>query len=354
MTINNTAIINKIGIIILVVLVGYFAKVLLMPLCIAGILATSFLPFCNWMEKHKVPRWLAALICLLVLLFIIFGFIATLGLKLADLLNDVTLMKQKIIDVVVKTQNYLFKHLGVSVAKQTEIFSNEQPSYTSIMQLIANSLFYILSNLILIFIYVSFLLFYRLHIKKFMLQLAANNQRDEVEKIINTAANVSHQYLIGLAKMIVCLWIMYGIGFSIIGVENAIFFAILCGLLEVVPYVGNITGTLLTVFVAALHGASPSLVGGILITYSSVQLIQGWLLEPLILGPQVKINPLFTIIALIVGELIWGIPGIILAIPLTAIFKIICDHIEPLKPYGFLIGEIEIANKRLILKKNKS
>jgi predicted PurR-regulated permease PerM len=346
MTINNAAIINKIGVIILVVLVGYLAKVLLMPLCIAGILATSFLPLCNWLEKHKTPRWLAALLCLLVLVFIIFGFVAILGLKLADLLNDVTLMKQKIIDVVVKTQNYLFKHLGISVAKQTEIFTNEQPSYTGIMQLIANSLFYIFSNLVLIFIYVSFLLFYRSHIKKFMLQLASSNQRADVEKIINTAANVSHQYLIGMAKMIVSLWVMYGIGFSIIGVDNAIFFAILCGLLEIVPYVGNITGTLLTVFVAALHGASPSLIGGILIIYASVQLIQGWLLEPLILGPQVKINPLFTIIALLAGELIWGIPGIILAIPLTAIFKIICDHVEPLKPYGFLIGEI--ATKKVV------
>ena len=341
MTINNAAIINKIGITILVVLIVYFAKVLLMPLCIAGILATSFLPFCNWMEQHKVPRWLAALICLLALLLIITGFVAVLGLKLADLLNDVTLMKQKIIDVVVKTQNYLFKHLGISIAKQTEIFANEQPSYTGIMQLIANSLFYIFSNLVLIFIYVSFLLFYRLHIKKFILLLATSNQRSDVEKIINTAANVSHQYLIGLAKMIVCLWFMYGIGFSIIGVENAIFFAILCGLLEIVPYVGNITGTMLTVFIAALHGASPSLIGGILIVYALVQLIQGWLLEPLILGPQVKINPLFTIIALIVGELIWGISGIILAIPLTAILKIICDNIDPLKPYGFLIGEVE-------------
>lgn len=349
MTINNASIINKIGIIILIVLVGYFAKVLLMPLCIAGILATSFLPFCNWMERHKVPKWMAALICLLVLLLIILGFVATIGLKLADLLDDVTLMKQKIIDGVIKTQNYLFKHLGITVAKQTEIFTNEQPSYTGIMQIIANSLFYIFSNLILIFIYVAFLLFYRLHIKKFMLQLASTSQRDDVEKIINISAKVSHQYLIGLAKMIVCLWVMYGIGFNIIGVKNAIFFAVLCGLLEIVPYVGNITGTLLTVFVAAIHGASLSLIGGILIVYSSVQLIQGWLLEPLILGPQVKINPLFTIIALIVGELIWGIPGIILAIPVTAILKIIFDHIEPLKPYGFLIGEIENIKKKVKL-----
>ena len=84
---------------------------------------------------------------------------------------------------------------------------------------------------------------------------------------------------------------------------------------------------------------------GIMITYAVVQFIQGWVLEPLILGPQVKINPLFTILTLVLGELLWGISGIILALPIIAIFKIICDYIEPLKPYGFLIGEIETVKR---------
>ena len=92
----------------------------------------------------------------------------------------------------------------------------------------------------------------------------------------------------------------------------------------------------------ALLGAEFSLLIGIVITYCVVQFILGWVLEPLILGPQVKINPLFTILALVLGELLWEISGINLAISVTAIFKIICDHIEPMKPYGFLIGEMEI------------
>jgi predicted PurR-regulated permease PerM len=95
------------------------------------------------------------------------------------------------------------------------------------------------------------------------------------------------------------------------------------------------------VLVSIVNGADVSLVLGILAVYGSIQLFQGWILEPLILGPQVKINPLFTIVAIVLGELIWGLPGIILAIPLTAIVKIICDHIDSLKPYGFLIGEID-------------
>jgi predicted PurR-regulated permease PerM len=56
-------------------------------------------------------------------------------------------------------------------------------------------------------------------------------------------------------------------------------------------------------------------------------------------GAEVNINPLFTIIAIVLGETVWGIPGMILAIPLLGIFKIICDNVESLKPYGFLIGE---------------
>jgi predicted PurR-regulated permease PerM len=195
-------------------------------------------------------------------------------------------------------------------------------------------------------VYFAFLLYYRNHIKNFLLKLVKPSKQEEMKQVIYNATNVSQQYLLGLSKMIILLWIMYGIGFSAIGVENAIFFAILCGLLEIVPYVGNITGTILTVLVSAIHGANPSMLGGIIVVYGIVQLIQGWLLEPLILGPQVKINPLFTIIVLVLGQLLWGIPGIILAIPLTAIFKIICDHIESLKPYGFLIGEISVPKKR--------
>ena len=162
-----------------------------------------------------------------------------------------------------------------------------------------------------------------------------------MEQILKSTTQVSQQYLLGLAKMIACLWILYSIGFSLLGVKNAVFFAILCGLLEIIPFIGNITGTTLTVLITALHGGNVSLILGIVVTYATVQFIQGWILEPLILGPQVKINPLFTIIALIVGDWIWGIPGILLAIPIAAMVKIVCDHIEPLKPIGFLIGDLE-------------
>ncbi len=341
MIISITSVIKKLLLLFLVVAGLYFAKGFLMPLAIGGVLATLFVPFCHWMESRKIPKGIVVFICFLILLLIISILAVLLGWKVAELTNDVALIKQKAIETGNRAQGYIFDHLGISVKDQLAILKSEQPSYSSMMQAVAGLLTHAFTNLILVLVYFLFLLYYRSHLNNFLLKLSDTSQRAEMEQVINSAVSVSQQYLLGLSKMIVCLWIMYGIGFSLVGVKNALFFAFLCGLLEIVPFVGNITGTTLTVLVAAVHGADFSMLVGIVMTYGFVQFVQGWVLEPLILGPQVKINPLFTIIALVLGELIWGIPGIILAIPLTAILKIVCDHIEPLKPYGFLIGEME-------------
>jgi predicted PurR-regulated permease PerM len=312
-----------------------------MPLFIGGILATLFLPFCNWMEKKKTPKGLSVFICLFSLILLMVSVVLLLGWKIYDLLDDFAMIKKVAIETVNNIQMYIYSHLDLTYKEQSQILEKEQPSYTTIMQVLLESLAYFLTNLILVLVYFLFLLYYRVHIKIFFLKYTAASERSEMEHIIDSAANVSQQYLLGISKMIVLLWIMYGIGFSFLGLENALFFAILCGFLEIVPYVGNITGTVLTVVVAGLQGADLSMLGGIVLVYVVIQLIQGWLLEPLILGPQVKINPLFTIFSLVIGELIWGIPGLILAIPIIAIFKIICDRIDSLKPYGYLVGEIE-------------
>jgi len=348
MTVSLASVIKKMLLLFLVFAGLYFAKAFLMPLFIGGILATLFLPFCNWMEIKKIPKGLAVFICLLSLALLISSIFAFLSWKIYDLLADFALIKKGAIETFSSVQKYIFNHLNLSIAEQFKILKSEQPSIGNIMQVVLGSLAYFLTNLILVLVYFLFLLYYRVHIKLFFLKNTPVSQRSEMEQLIDNAAGVSQQYLLGISKMIGILWIMYGIGFSILGVENALFFAILCGLLEVVPYVGNITGTALTVVVAALHGANYSLLLGIVIVYGVIQLIQGWILEPLILGPQVKINPLFTIFALVIGELLWGIPGVVLAIPMIAIFKIICDHIEPLKTYGFLIGDIE-SEKKLVL-----
>ena len=355
MTTSLSSVIKKIAIVFLVVAGLYFAREFLIPLCIGGILATLFLPFCNWIEKKKIPKGVAVLLSLLGMLSIIVMLISLVGYQVSELVADAEILKEKAIASGTRIQKYIFDTLSISVKEQDKIIKNEQPSYANIMQAMLGSMASFVTSIILILVYFVFLLYYRNHIKSFLVQLAAKSQQDEMSEVIQSVAAVSQQYLIGLSKMIFLLWIMYGIGFSVLGVENAIFFAILCGLLEIVPFVGNITGTTLTVLVAAINGANAEVLIGIVIVYGIVQFVQGWILEPLVVGAQVQINSLFTILALVLGELLWGIPGIILAIPLTAMFKIICDHIEPMKPYGFLIGEIVTPKKGIkIIEKIKT
>ena len=218
--------------------------------------------------------------------------------------------------------------------QKASIGGKSDPAFSNIL----GSLSGLLVDIVLGLVYIFLLLYYRTHLKKFMLRLVPRENKNNADQIISQASNVAVKYLSGLAMMIAMLWVMYGIGFSIVGVKNAIFFAILCGMLEIIPFVGNITGTGITILMSLTQGGGSGMVIGILITYGVVQFIQTYILEPLVVGSEVKVNPLFTILAIVAGELVWGVPGMIVAIPVLGIIKVVCDHIEELKPYGYLIG----------------
>ncbi|MDO9001446.1 MAG: AI-2E family transporter [Bacteroidota bacterium] len=344
---NYSPFLKKLLILFLVIAGLYYAKAFLIPLSIGAVIATLFLPFCKWMESKKVYRGAAVFICVFLLLIAFAALASLIGWQIASIATDFELIRLRAISGILETQEYIFNNFGITIEKQSQFMQTSQPSVKGIIPFMAGSFASIFTSAILTIVYIFGLLYYRGHIKEFLLKLTPLPQRIKMQIVIYDVAQVSQQYLIGLSKMILCLWIMYGIGFSILGIKNAIFFAILCGVLEIIPFIGNITGTIITLLIAAVQGASFPVLIGVIGTYGGVQLIQGWILEPLIVGSQVKINPLFTIIALVLGELVWGIPGIFLAIPLIAMVKIVCDHVESFRPYGFLIGEIDNGNGEL-------
>lgn len=351
MTITSISIIKKIVVLFLVFAGLYFAQSFLIPLLIGGVLATLFLPFSKWLEGKKIPKGLAAIICLIVILIVVAGIGLLLAWQLNELVKDFALIKEKATHQFYSIQQYILVHFGISTEKQVSALKEQKPLVANALTVVAGSITTILTHSILILVYIFCIIYYRTHLKNFLIKLYPASQKKEVEKVVYDSTRVSQQYLFGLAKMISVLWVMYFIGFSILGVKNALFFAILCGLLEVIPFVGNIIGTTITLLVAAVNGASFPMLGGIAATYGIVQLIQGWILEPLIVGSEVRINPFFTIIALIIGQLLWGIPGIFIAIPIIAILKIVFDNVESLKPYGYLIGEVVQKKEIPLVKK---
>jgi predicted PurR-regulated permease PerM len=320
----------------------YFAAPFLIPITLAAVFSMLFIRFCNWLEAKGISRGLSSFICLLSFVLAISLVVFLLSWQLNGMVENIDAMKKRVIELFSSFQQWIHQMVGVD-AKQQQQMVKQQSSGAGggagdMLTSFAGNVMGILVNTVLVLVYMFLFLLYRSHIKKFILKLVASDQKSKADVVVHKASKVTQKYLSGMGAMIAVLWIMYGIGFSIVGVKSALFFAVLCGILEIIPFIGNLTGTLITLLSVLAHGGDSKMIIGVLITYALVQFIQTYLLEPLIVGEQVNINPLFTILVLVLGETIWGVAGMVLAIPLLAMIKIICDHVPNLQPYGFLIG----------------
>ncbi len=327
----------------------YYAADFLIPVTIASFLAMLFIPFCKWLEDRGLHTALAAFVCTLIFLIACASLVFLVSWQVGNFAEDTHKLQDMVSGFAKRIQQFIAQTMGISSEQQQQMISDQkrtggQQASRMVMGALG-SVTSILIKFVLVLVYVFLFLYFRKHLKSFLLKMFSGEEKKNALKIAYDASQVGQNYISGLARMIFILWIMYGIGFSILGVKYALFFAVLCGILEIVPFVGNLTGTALTLLMAISQGAGTGMLIGIVIVYSIVQFIQSYILEPLVVGAKVNINPLFTIVVLVIGEMVWGIAGLILAIPLLGVFKIVCDHITPLKPIGYLIGETRSGKK---------
>ena len=130
-------------------------------------------------------------------------------------------------------------------------------------------------------------------------------------------------------------------------------FGIAGAFLNVIPYLGGVIA--MTIFAAiALVTKEPIYVFYVLLLYLIVQFIDNNYIVPKIVASKVKLNAFVSIFAVLAGAALWGIPGMILSIPLTAIMKLIFDRIDAVKPWGFLLGDTSppLVNLKLRMKRN--
>lgn len=332
----------------------YYAKPFLVPILIAVFLSMLLIPLCRKLEQ-KMPRGLAVAISLLVFLVVValVGYIVS--TQVANIASNSDKIQTNIQAKLQQVQDFISQKIGIPRQKQQEMIKEQEGSMGNLSSLLSGlfaSLGSLLTKFVILVVYMFLFLFYREHFSEFILRVVPAKDKTSARTIIHDVQKVAQNYLTGLAMMIGCLWVMYGIGFSIIGVKSALFYAMLCGLLEIVPFVGNLTGVSITVVMTLAQGGDLKLVIAVIITYGIVQLLQSYILEPLVVGKSISIHPVFTIVGLVGAEILWGIPGMALALPLLGVTKIICDKIEPLKPYGFLIGE-ERSGKPGVLEKLK-
>lgn len=330
----------------------YFAREFLIPIAISALLAMLFVPLSRWFERQGLNRILSAFFCVLVFLLSIGAIIGLLSWQAQGISKDLEEIIVRINMIIEEIREFIAQNIGISAERQKQWLSKQSGSPSTLTAgIILGSIMGLIVKFILVIVYLFLFIYYRSHLKKFVLMIVPDSANIKTEEIIRDGGKVAQKYLSGVSSMIVVLWIMYSIGFSIVGVKSALFFAILCGLLEILPFIGNLTGSFITVLAVISQGGNNEMIAGVILTYLLIQFIQTYFLEPLIVGSEVNINPLFTIIVIVFMEIVWGIAGMILAIPMLGIVKIICDHVTPLKPYGFLIGKSKKDNDLKMISK---
>lgn len=312
------------------------AKPFIAPLAVAMVLAMLLVPAARWMEK-KIKRVYTSLLLTFFLLLLSLGFMGLIGLQIQNFVADWDKAKQKIMPQVEQLEQYIYAKTPLQKGDLKE----QMPSAGGVgKQAIGmlGGLYTFAGDFLLTLIYVFFLLNYRRKFRQFFLRLFPQRSRKEVNTVLFDAVKITSGYLYGKFLLMVFLAIMYAVGMGITGVNNFIIISLLAALLSIIPYIGNIIGFGVAIGLGYIAEGDTTALIGIVATFTVVQFVESYLFEPYVVGDQVNLDPLMTILSVVAGSLLWGVTGMILSVPILGMVNVIFSHIKPLKPYSYLLS----------------
>jgi len=188
------------------------------------------------------------------------------------------------------------------------------------------------------------MLYHRKHLMKFVLYLFSEQHRPKVNEVVMETKSMINAYVLGLVIEMVLVGIVNCTMFLIMGIPYALLLGVMAAVLNIIPYLGIYTSIVICALVTLANstgGQALEVSVGLFI----VHLLDSNILFPRIIGGRVKMNPFVTILAVIIGEFVWGIPGMFLFIPLAGITKLVCERVEGLEAWALLIGIEEVEKK---------
>jgi len=338
--------------IIALVYIAKIGQTIIAPLILGSLIALLLLPFARFMEnKLRFPRTLAAIVALLLFTTLVIGVFTLIGSQLTHMKEDWPAFEQQIVNGIKQLQKWVETTFHINYSEQmnyiTDTATKSIGQGTAILGIALLSVSSLFVLLVFTFLYTFFILIYRSHIVRFFLLLNNQSHHNVVMDIVMQIQYVVKRYLIGLVIQMFIVAALTFIALSIIGIKYSLMLAIITGVLNVLPYIGIFT-SMLIVSIIAFATSSLTHVLFVVLAMVLVHVVDGNFVVPKIVGSKVQINSLFAMLAIIVGEMLWGISGMFLAIPVLAICKIIFDRIKDLKPWGYLLGEEEQDKKQFI------
>lgn len=322
--------------------VVYWAQSLLKPIAFAVILALLLRPVCSYLEKKKIPTAVAILFTLASLILVVFSLLTLFSAQLIFLFRDLQDFQSKILLMMAEIQILIFQNLPLSEAEMTDLTRQGKSQLLSLSGTLLAPTLGASGNLLastgLTLVYVFFFLLYRKSILAFILLFQAEEKKERTRQFLIQVNRVIIRYFIGLLMVILIMGGLNSLGLWLIGVEHPLLFGFFAAGLTIIPYLGTyIGGALPVLFVVLTRG---EWLPGVYVAgwFILVQALESNWITPRIIGNQVSVNALFAFMALIIGGLLWGVAGMILFIPFTAVLKILFDHSDSLRGLGLLLG----------------
>ena len=319
----------------------YLTQSIIIPIIYSTIIAIVLNPMVNFFTNRKVNEVLAISITLIIFIALTLFIIMFLSIQMMQFTDSFPKFVEKSNQIADSFELWASDRFSIDKIKIHSMILKKRSEFINngdvmIGQTIISTGSKILVAL-LIPVYVFMILFYQKHLIKFIHKLFNRKEYGEVDAVLNSTKLIIQGYLDGLFLEALIMAFLNSATLLIIGVDYAILLGVLGAIVNVIPYVGGIISIFFPVIIAIISD-TPSDAILVIIFYLIIQFFDVHYIVPKVVASKVKINALISIIVVLSGGALWGLPGMFLSIPLTAILKVIFDHIEPVKPWGFLLG----------------
>ncbi|RAV29414.1 AI-2E family transporter [Sinomicrobium soli] len=343
---------------VLIVFICYTLQSVIVPILFSIIFSVLLYPLCRRLENKGMARSWASITSLILGVLVILGIGYLLVSQTINIGNNAADIASKIQGVADKLLDWLSDKLHVSsyelVSQGKEKLSDSMSDMGSYLTRTLSSIGNSLSSAILVPIMVFFFLYYRVFFRDFCFRAFSSTPKAVIEEGLEKIYFVLKSYLVGLVTVMGIVAVLNTIGLYILGIEYAWFFGILAALLTIFPYIGIFIGSIIPAFFALATKDSGWYAVGVIIWFQIVQTLEGNFITPNIVGGKVSLNPLVSLLSLFLGGMLFGLMGMILALPLLAMLKVIFDIIPQTQPYGFLLSEPDKAHLLTARQKKKA
>ncbi len=319
--------------IIAVLLALYFAYLIsdILVLLFTTIIITSAIdPWVDWMQKRAIPRVLGITIIYVLLLgavgISIYLVIPPIISQFGQLVNDLPFYIEKVNSSLASFRSYTSGYAWLDSFKDS--FSNSVATLPSITSNIFSTVFNFFGSLfsiIIILVITFYMLAEENSIRKLVWSITPVHKQKYVMDVLARMQKRIGLWMRGQLILCVAIFILTYAGLLALGVKYALILAIIAGFTEFIPYLGPILGAIPAVFLAS--GQSPKLVLLTVILYIVIQQIENNFLVPKVMQKTAGLNPIISIVVLMIGFSIAGVLGALLAIPVATAGMVIVEDI---------------------------